>query len=78
MLAAAGAGLFPDVPTAAAAMSHDVETLAGEPATRDLYDALFTRAYQPLYLALREITHVLSVLEQEGPPTSARHAAHEA
>jgi hypothetical protein len=65
MLAAVGAGLFPDVP-AAAAMSHDVETLAAEPATRDRYDALFTRAYRPLYPALREITHALSALEQGG------------
>jgi hypothetical protein len=35
MLAAAGARLFPSVPEAAAGMSHDVETLAVEPATRD-------------------------------------------
>jgi hypothetical protein len=54
------------VPAAAAAMSHDVETLAAEPAIRDRYDVLFTRAYRPLYPALREIIHALSALEQEG------------
>ncbi len=36
------------------------------PATQELYDLLFTRAYRPLYPALREVTHALSEMEQEG------------
>ena len=66
MLAAAGVGAFPDVAAAALAMTRDVATITPVPATWELYDALYTRAYRPLYPALREVTHALSALEQEG------------
>ena len=68
MLAAAGAGAFPDVVTAAAlAMTQRCghgrprPGHAGAATTRCI-----TRAYRPLYPALREVTHALSALEQEG------------
>lgn len=66
MLAATGAGAFPDVPAAAAAMSRDVETISPIPRQQEIYNALFERAYRPLYPALREITHAISALEREG------------
>lgn len=65
MLAATGAHIFVDVPAAAEAMSRDLEDIRPIPAHRDLYDALFTGAYRPLYGALRDITHTISTLEIE-------------
>lgn len=66
MLAAAGAGLFPDAPAAARAMTRDVGSLEPDEQARATYNALFERAYRPLYSTLRPLTHALTAMEQEG------------
>jgi len=61
--AAVGLGLHPDFEAAVAAMTHKGDTFEPNPATRELYDALFHRVYKrmyrrlkPLYEDIREIT----------------------
>ena len=61
--AAVGLGLHPDFEAAVAAMTHKGDTFEPNPATRELYDALFNRVYKrmyrrlkPLYEDIREIT----------------------
>ncbi len=61
--AAVGLNLHPDFETAVAAMTHKGDTFEPNPATRELYDALFHRVYKrmyrrlkPLYEDIREIT----------------------
>jgi len=65
MLAATGGHIVTDVPSAAAAMSRDIEDILPLPAHQDLYDSLFACAYRPLYATLRDITHAISTLEIE-------------
>lgn len=61
--AAVGLGLHPNFEAAVAAMTHKGDTFEPNPATRELYDALFHRVYKrmyrrlkPLYEDIREIT----------------------
>ncbi len=61
--AAVGLGLHPNFEAAVAAMTHKGDTFEPNPATRELYDALFNRVYKrmyrrlkPLYEDIREIT----------------------
>ena len=55
MLAAAGAGLYPTVAAAAAAMSRQGgEPLQPDPAEAEVYEAAYAR-YRTLYDALRPV-----------------------
>lgn len=70
ILAAAGAGWYPDVVSAAAAMTSTADRFDPNPETQALYDRLFTQVYRPLFPAvqaladrLAEITHGLEPLE---------------
>jgi xylulokinase len=62
ILAAVGAGAWPDVPTACANMVHKVEEFVPERVGLAEYERLYP-TYRGLYLALREINHALSNYE---------------
>ena len=53
--AAVGLGLHPDYDSAAAAMTHTGDVFDPDPATSELYDALYRQTYLPLYPKLRPI-----------------------
>jgi ribulose kinase len=63
MDAAVGLGVFPDVVSAAAAMTRTSDAFEPDPETRDLYRELYERVYaksygqlRPLYQEIQKIT----------------------
>ena len=64
ILAAVGAGAYPDVPTATAAMVRKVDQTYPNPAAVKDYEALYP-VYQALYPALKDIYHALANFEAE-------------
>jgi xylulokinase len=62
VLAAYGAGWFPDVPTAAAAMTGTSASHAPDPEQSARYDRLFREVYRPLFPAVRPLMDRLTAL----------------
>lgn len=62
ILAAVGAGRFPDVPTACKQMVHRVDTSQPDPAGVEVYERLYT-TFQGLYPALKESFAALSTFD---------------
>ena len=66
VLAAFGAGWFPSVPEAAAAMTGTGESHEPDPATAATYDALFREVYAGLFPAVRPLMDRLTALTVGG------------
>ena len=62
VLAAAAAGWYPDVQSAAAGMTGTTERFAPDTETRAVYDRLFNEVYQPLFPTLQPLIHRLADL----------------
>lgn len=62
VLAALGAGWFPDVPAAAAAMTGTTTRHTPDPETASRYDVLFHEVYRPLFPAVRPLMDRLTRL----------------
>ncbi len=66
ILAAAGAGLHPDIRSAAAAMTRVTRTFEPDPANRRTYDRLYQEVYRHIFPALRPYLDRLGELTREG------------
>lgn len=64
ILAAVGAGAYPDVPSATAEMVRKVDQTDPNPAAVQVYEELYP-AYQGLYPALKNSFHALAAFEEE-------------
>lgn len=62
ILAAVGAGWYPSVPEAAAAMTATTDRFDPQPETQAIYDRLFTEVYRPLFPALQALADRLTEL----------------
>jgi len=60
VLAAVGAGWYPDPATAAAAMTGTTDRFTPRPAARSAYDRLFREVYRPLFPAVQPLLDRLS------------------
>lgn len=65
ILAATGAGWYPDVTTAAAAMTQTAERFDPIPEQQALYDRLFAQVYRPLFPALQELLDRLAAFTRD-------------
>ncbi len=63
--AAVGAGMFPDLPSAAEAMVNVVRTVEPDPGKKGVYDFLFDK-YLRTYEALRDLMHEMARWQAEG------------
>ena len=72
IVATAGLGIHPDVPSAARAMTRIVETRDPDPAVAPLYDRLYREVYRPLYPRLqplyRRLRRILRTPAMPEPP----------
>ncbi|MBA3416870.1 MAG: xylulose kinase [Chloroflexia bacterium] len=65
VLAAYGAGWYPTVPAAAAAMTGTTERHEPDPVTASIYDALFHEVYVGLFPAIRPLMNRLTELTED-------------
>ncbi len=67
LLGGLAAGVYPDVPTAVAAMRHERTIVAPDPELVPVYDAIFRGVYAGLYDAVAPVSHAISILiENDG------------
>jgi len=78
ILAAAAAGWYPDVCSAAEAMTGTAERFVPNPQTKAVYDSLYRQVYRPLFPALQPLLQRLADLthgeESPGPEPAAEDA----
>jgi xylulokinase len=65
ILAARAAKWYPDLPTAADAMSGTAERFAPDPETQAIYDRIYGEVYRPLFPTLQPLLHRLADLTEE-------------
>ena len=62
VLAAAAAGWYPDVKTAADGMTSTAERFTPNPETQAVYEQLYDQVYRPLFPTLQPLLHRLAAL----------------